>query len=802
MKGLDAFGTKGKEEPFVATEEGFVIRSVEMKGFMRYVARTDPPIVFPGKFTVITGPTGAGKTSILDAITFAFYKRSSRTDPPANVAIADLCRRGGYVKVSFDQGGGTYEIRRGFTSDDQPYLEVSRDGKPLRGKIPELERMLQDVVGLDYDGFCNSTFVRQEEMKAIGSERPSERLEIFQRLFRLEVFERAQEVARGRLEAVSLDVKAIEGALEFHEKSAARLPFLKAEEAELTTKLSTVTVSLHRLSGELVAAEASLKELEASHNEHLQVTDRAASLQGRLADLEAKIRRRREEAEGSAGLRHRLREFEGVAEGATALEVEGQALLSKEGQYETLRQRRAHLDKQQRTAQEDHDRKVRELGRRLREAEARLKPLATDLGPQEAFDALRLQGGLRERIVRIQLEVGWLSDRLDLVKRIEAERGEAEGELQRVDTMVDRVNRDCFVLDEIRKQMETLARDVASEDRLLQEKLEALGPEVVKVDREVRELGFSDDDRRRMAELRGLLPRVREAREEAENLRVTLDKVGDLGKVIEDLEATRTGLQAEAAATAAHLGELHALEVEYGAARATVEALRAKREATLGEAKTLEGQMQNLAKGIAAAEEEARELEALQARLADLRARAEIYALLKDSIFHRKGVAMYAINRLLPTLEIEASRNLADLSDGRLNRVKLETYEENHRHGIRILVRGVDGQEHDVAEFSGGERTQINAALRFAIAKELATMPQVGRTYGRMRTLFIDEGDLGSLDTEKSRDLFVAKLFKLGEGFEKVILITHLNEVADRFPARIRVSMTAQDESKVEVVGT
>jgi len=78
-------------------------------------------------------------------------------------------------------------------------------------------------------------------------------------------------------------------------------------------------------------------------------------------------------------------------------------------------------------------------------------------------------------------------------------------------------------------------------------------------------------------------------------------------------------------------------------------------------------------------------------------------------------------------------------------------------------------------------------------------LPQVGKTYGRMKTLFIDEGDLGSLDTEVSRELFVKKLFDMEKFFEKIILITHLTEVSERFPSRIQISMTANDESRAEV---
>jgi len=214
----------------------------------------------------------------------------------------------------------------------------------------------------------------------------------------------------------------------------------------------------------------------------------------------------------------------------------------------------------------------------------------------------------------------------------------------------------------------------------------------------------------------------------------------------------------------------------------------------------LEGQAKAMEEQIAALGRDAEKLKESERARDALRADLEVYDMLVNRVFHKRGVVMYAVEQLLPELEIEASKNLSELTDGRFSRIRLETYEEGRGHGVRILVQGVDGQWHDVAEFSGGEKTQINAALRFAIARELASMPQIGRTFGRMKTLFIDEGDLGSLDTEVSRELFVQKLLRMGEFFEKVILITHLAEVADRFPGRIRVTMTPDQESRAEVL--
>jgi len=58
--------------------EGFVINEIELYKFMRYRQKTTIP--FTHQFTVICGRTGHGKTTILDAITFALYRRTSRTD--------------------------------------------------------------------------------------------------------------------------------------------------------------------------------------------------------------------------------------------------------------------------------------------------------------------------------------------------------------------------------------------------------------------------------------------------------------------------------------------------------------------------------------------------------------------------------------------------------------------------------------------------------------------------------------------------------------------------------------------------
>jgi DNA repair exonuclease SbcCD ATPase subunit len=289
-------------------------------------------------------------------------------------------------------------------------------------------------------------------------------------------------------------------------------------------------------------------------------------------------------------------------------------------------------------------------------------------------------------------------------------------------------------------------------------------------------------------------------RDKLRDSRHRLDEIGEVGKLLENLKKRLSDGEKDVKDFEKQVKKLASDEKMYRHTRSDVEELKSRRGETEKDLRGKEVLIGSLQKRLAELEEERQLMREKEKALDEKRSRLEIYAILKDQIFHKKGVAMYAINQLLPELEIETSQNLIDLTDGRFTRVSLRTHEAKREYGVKIEVEGVDGEWHDVAAFSGGERTQINAALRFAIAKQLAGLPQVGRSYGRMKTLFIDEGDLGSLDTETNRDLFIHKLFKMGEFFDRVVLITHLGEVADKFPGKIRVQMTTEHESRIGVL--
>ena len=785
--------------PFAGSSEGFVIDEVEMHGFMRYLART-PPIRFPGQFTVITGKTGSGKTSILDAITFALYKRTTRTDPPANAKITDICEPGGFVRVAFRQRGRGYEVRRGFQKNETPYLELTEDGRTIPGTIPEKEHAILDIVGLDYDGFRNSTFVRQEEMKGLGASSGSERLAVFQKLFRLENFEKAAKVAADRLAAVELEARAREQEIITRKERLDRLPAMRGELAALEADLANARARESVFTANLKTMQDALKTLETKHDEYTRAGTAAKERLARFQQLEAKLAALEGKGEHARSLKGQISALQEETKDFESLREEADRLRDLQQRFTILQQQLDGTRKQWEKLEAEHARRLEQLKQSLFEQEQRIVRLTTDVSSEGAFALLRSEGALAERIVRIEKEVEWLRQRTDLLAVLHQEQQITRTDLAAVQARTSRINRDSFVLSEIEQRIEEVKIQIREEDEAEERRRRELKEEFGVLDVRMRAVAFTEGVKKRLAELRDMVPGLDARRRELDRLRTELESIGDPTSQMQLLQEERTKLHEDLQSLTETLGTLQRDEDAYATAKTASDAVKREADELRRGLYTKEGERKGLTAQIAQADEEAVKIEETMRSLADLISRKEVLAVLKNEVFHKKGVVMYAINQLLPALEIQAAENLADLTDGRFSRIKLETYEEAKGHGIRILVLGVDGEWHDVGEFSGGEKTQINAALRFAIARELASMPQVGRTYGRMKTLFLDEADLGSLDTEVSRDLFVDKLFDMGAFFDKVILITHLSEVADKFPGRIRVEMTPDQVSRAEVV--
>ena len=144
------------------------------------------------------------------------------------------------------------------------------------------------------------------------------------------------------------------------------------------------------------------------------------------------------------------------------------------------------------------------------------------------------------------------------------------------------------------------------------------------------------------------------------------------------------------------------------------------------------------------------------------------------------------IEAAIPEIEDEANALLTQMTGGRMH-VRFDTQKETQKGDT---VETLDIQIADelgtrpYENYSGGEQFRVNFAVRVALSKLLAR-----RAGTQLQTLVIDEG-FGALDAA-GRERLVEAINAVQSDFERILVITHLDELKDAFPARIDVTKTA-----------
>ena len=427
MRGSDEVDVESTAtfEPVAGSGEGFILEEIEMRGFMRYVEKTDPPIRFPEKFTVITGRTGAGKSSILDAITFALYGSTTRTDIQS-VKTSDVCRPGGYVRVTFRQGDGRWEVRRGFTTKKDSYLEINRDGETVSGTIREKEQTVQDVVGLDYVGFRNSTFVRQEEMKELGSARGADRLAVFQKLFRLEVFEKALQRAKEQQGTIASELRAREADIAARSEALLRLPPAREQLEGARKDLAAGSLELAALEAKRRAAEEDLRRKEADHEAWVRTNAALEDRRRQIDGLRQRTEETRQAGKQAAGLEQELHILEKETKDLEAVREELDRLKERQHGHERARLAAESAERLFDQAKRDHERRRDQVKDKIDALHHKIAALGTQLDRDAAFNLLRDEGRLEERVARIERELEWLAERPELLRQLHEERSRTD----------------------------------------------------------------------------------------------------------------------------------------------------------------------------------------------------------------------------------------------------------------------------------------------------------------------------------------------------------------------------------------
>ncbi len=243
---------------------------------------------------LVTGDTGAGKTTIFDALSFALYGEASggkerriSKNFRSDYALASSKT---YVILRFEHQGRIYRIERGptytraakrgsGTTEEAAYVNFYCEDEPenVCTRIDEADKKISEIIGLDRKQFSQTVMIAQGDFMKILNEKSADRKEIFQRIFNTSVFNRFQEklkeresICRRKLDNINseteiemshahfaddcddiLELKSVETLAQFTEKLSEKNKGYKSELKKAEKEIKTLSKETEKTTAEL-----------------------------------------------------------------------------------------------------------------------------------------------------------------------------------------------------------------------------------------------------------------------------------------------------------------------------------------------------------------------------------------------------------------------------------------------------------------------------------------------------------------------------------------------------------------------
>lgn len=828
-----------------------------------------PPLEF-GELHVacLSGSNGAGKSALLDAITWALWGRGrSRSDD-------DLIARGAQemeVEFEFLLEGNHYRVfrrrdrgARGGRGKGQLDLQVygPLGWRSMAGdSIRQTGKAIVGLLRMDYDTFINSAFLLQGRADEFTVKPPAERKRILADILGLAYYDALEQKARERLRAEERTVEALALTLEDQERQLSTreqqeqvLAHAQEEVVRAEQETAHAQDELAGLQGRIAELEAIARQVQDLRQRLVQIEEEAARLdeqqseqEGRLATTQTLLQRAEEIEADHAELQNLRERNQAMAQAAGRLLALSERQRSLEQAIE--RARNEHVTEREvlRRSLAEIEQQLKErpaIERRLEEIQAELdtlreKETAHEVLLQESQEHNAEIKVLRAECQRLREEMDQLREKLDLleestthcplcqsalqqetienirlvyqtegrekrdlyrsrkarIQQLEARLAELQGQKDGL----ERELRHSRVLEQQRASLEKEADELnqRTEEKITKEqRLEEIeqvladrayaAPErndLAELEKEVADLHYDRDEHE---SLQQELTRLGPVEEEYRHLQTARERLDEEQRRLDELHSARDRRQEEAAAEHERLLALQAQIDELPALLETRQKAQTSLDAAqqaLGQARLALGAAQGELERLREVEEAYEERKRTHQEALDRRA---IYDELSKSL-GKRGVQAMLIETAVPEIEREANELLHRMTDGEMAvqlAMQRATKQGSLTETLDINISDMQGTR-SYESYSGGEKFRINFALRIALSRLLAH-----RAGASLQTLVIDEG-FGTQDVQ-GRERLVEAIQSIQDEFEKILVITHIQELKDLFPAHIDIVKTPE----------
>lgn len=401
---------------------------------------------------LITGDTGAGKTTIFDAITYALYNQTSGGERNGNMMRSQYARpeTETYVELEFLYRGQTYRVRR---NPDYKITKTLKNGKIREQKVPHsVELTLPDgtvfpekknatdakiieILGLTADQFSQIVMIAQGDFLKLLYTKSDERKMIFSKLFRTDIYWKIQENLRRK--SMEMDERIQENDRAFEQEKSRIIPLPESEELPLDELVERLRERLKDALKEQNLRRANVEELNKKITKYEEINKLFRSLEKirqtgkELEARQAESKERRQQIENArkadkvlVAEQQNLRQQQEVEQSAQAIAKMTETLANDQEMFETLKTQQQEAEAKQKREAADIQKKMLALEQSFpsyealqnaRSEEQQTKKVWEDLGKisEESFHkkkagiaALKEQQKRQEQVVE-QTKKNW-----------------------------------------------------------------------------------------------------------------------------------------------------------------------------------------------------------------------------------------------------------------------------------------------------------------------------------------------------------------------------------------------------------
>ena len=790
------------------------LHSLKLRNFRQHVSSE---IVFESGITGIIGPNGAGKTTILEAIAFALYawSRSNRDQMLSQTASAGSSMG---IELEFELGRHRYRIVRGRSSAE---LYLDGDPEPMAVTPTAVAEKLQRLLGMSRDEFFRTYFTGQKELAVMATMAASERARFLSRVLGYEKLRLAQDMVGERRRTLAAEITGLRAGMP---DPAAVEKWLTEALARVAQANSAAQSAEHRnlLAGNALAMvtpkwalaqqnrdkalqiQADITANERDESSLRRNVERVSSELATIAEARAELAKLQRAVEPQEELRAELGILDEMyrEEGRRKTLVESEIALREE--LDRLRARYTVIEKAP-GLEEDVTVELEKKRAELEDAQGELEARRTEW-VRDRQDADTKLHDLRKQLLEVQQQ-------LDKVTSLGADGAcptcsRALGE--NLHTVVEHLteNVEALTADGLyyRNRFEQLS-DMPSNVRALDERRRTLTGQAGALERKlarvqlavqelagiVRDIAFKD---RRIEQMRSDIAAIARGFDASryEFVRTELSRLAPLQARLARLDALVEREPQVTRERGEYAGTLSSIESLLGTLRmrhkqmsfgvVDFDRLKADYDRYNAEARSAElslntasSDLRNSQEALEKALASGQESKAIQATVDQREKERRLHEEL-DRAFNEMRTQLNA--ELRPELSDLATTFLRELMDSRTAEIELD-----EKYNITVLEDGISKPV-----LSGGEEDIANLVLRLAVSQMIAERS------GQAFSLLILDEVFGSLD-ETRRFNVIELLRALGDRFEQVILITHIESVREGVDRVITVRFDSSTASSV-----